>query len=148
MLDVLAASGWNLSSCNSLASVSTPRSPTVSWVPVIRVLSAGKLSSCREGAHKSGAQILLLSPGVRALPGGQLSCDGEDAQRSGSQLCLLAEDEGPKRPCPRSSVAFATHVLFCLDWFQWPQDPGCARALWVHTQDGTGLAPTGTNLSQ
>jgi hypothetical protein len=34
---------------------------------VVRVLSAGKLSSCREGA-----------------------------QRSGVQPCLLAEDEGPK----------------------------------------------------
>jgi hypothetical protein len=50
-----------------LASVSTPRGPTLSLVPVVWVLSAGKLSSCREGA-----------------------------QRSGAQLCLLAEDEGPK----------------------------------------------------
>jgi hypothetical protein len=28
-----------------------------------------------------------------------------------SQLCLLAEDEGPRRPCPRSSVASVAQVL-------------------------------------
>ena len=50
-----------------LAFVSSPGSPALSRVSVVRVLSAGKLSSCREGA-----------------------------QRSGVQPCLLAEDEGPK----------------------------------------------------
>jgi hypothetical protein len=30
---------------------------------------------------------------------------------SGFQLCLLAEDEGLKGPCLRSSVASVTHVL-------------------------------------
>jgi hypothetical protein len=59
-----------------LASVSTHGSPTLSSVPVVRALSSGKLFSGREGAQKSG-----------------------------SQGCLLAEDEGPKGPCPRSSVA-------------------------------------------
>jgi hypothetical protein len=43
-----------------LASVSTPGSPTLSRVSVFRGLSAGKLSSCREGAQRSGTQICLL----------------------------------------------------------------------------------------
>jgi hypothetical protein len=70
-----------------LASFSTPGSSTVSWVPVIGALSAGKLS-----------------------------CFREDAQRSGSQFWLLAEDEVPKGSCPRSAVASVFHVLSCLDW--------------------------------
>ena len=49
-----------------LASVSRPGSLILSRVSVVRVLSAGKLSPCREGA-----------------------------QISGLQTCLLAEDEGP-----------------------------------------------------
>lgn len=101
-----------------LASVSTPGSPTLSWVPVVRALSAGKLSACMEGIQKSGTQIHLL-----------------------------AEDEGSKGPCPRSSVASATHMLFCIDWYQWSQDPGCARACRVSTQDGAGLVLTGRNPS-
>jgi hypothetical protein len=70
-----------------LASVSTPGSPTLSWVPVVRALSVGKLSCCREGA-----------------------------QRFGSQICLLAEIKVPKGPCPRRSVASAAPVLSCVDW--------------------------------
>jgi hypothetical protein len=70
-----------------LAPVSTPGRPTLSWVPVVTALSAGKLSSCREVA-----------------------------QRSGAQLCLLAEDEGLKGPCPRSSVASGAQVLSYMDW--------------------------------
>jgi hypothetical protein len=50
-----------------LVSVSTPRSPTLSLVPVVRVVSAGKLSSC-----------------------------GEHTQSFGDLLWLLAEDKGPK----------------------------------------------------
>ena len=111
---------------------------TLSWVPVIRTLSAGKLISCREGAQNFGAQIYLLSPSVRALPGGWHSDGMEGAQGSGSQCCLLSEDEGSKGPCPRSSVASAAHVLSCVGWSQWSQDPGCARAFGVRAQDGTG----------
>jgi hypothetical protein len=70
-----------------LASVSTPGSPTLSWVSVVKALSAGNLSSYREGA-----------------------------QRSGVQLCLLAEDEGLKGPCLRSYVASAACMLSCTDW--------------------------------
>jgi hypothetical protein len=77
-----------------LASVCTPRSPTLSWVPVVIALTAGKLFSGRE-----------------------------DAQRSGAQFCLLAEDEGPKKgPCPRSSIASAAHLLSYADWSL--RDPG------------------------
>ena len=78
---------------------------------MVRALSAGKLSSCRAGVQQSGALIHLLSSGVRTLPVGQLSSGKEGAQGSGSQLCLLAEDEGLKGPCPRSSVASVAHVL-------------------------------------
>jgi hypothetical protein len=84
----LVISGVQCSSCLclelvppviQLASVSIPRSPTLSWVPVVKALSANKLSSCTEGA-----------------------------QRSGAQLCLLAGDECSKGPCPRNSVASET----------------------------------------
>jgi hypothetical protein len=64
--------------------------------------------------------VASLIPGVRALPG--LSSGMEGAQRSGFQLCLLAEDEGLKGPCPRSSVASAAHALSCADWSL--RDPG------------------------
>jgi hypothetical protein len=93
---LLVISGVRCSSCLCLefvppvillASVSTSGNPTLSWVPVVSTLSAGKLSSCRE-----------------------------DAQRSGAQLCLLAEDEGPKGSCPRSSVASEACVLSWVDW--------------------------------
>jgi hypothetical protein len=53
---------------------------------------------------------------VRALSAGKLSSGKEGAQRSGSQLCLLAEDEGPRGPCPRISVDSAAFELSCLDW--------------------------------
>jgi hypothetical protein len=69
-----------------LASVSSPRRPALSGVSVVRVLSARKLSSCREGA-----------------------------QRSGVQTCLLAEDVGP-RACPRRCVASAVCMLTSTDW--------------------------------
>lgn len=78
---------------------------------MVRALSAGKLSSCRAGFQKSGALVHLLRPGVRALPGGQVSTSKDCTQGSGSQLHLLAEDEVPKGPCLRSSVASAANVL-------------------------------------
>jgi hypothetical protein len=54
---------------------------------VVRALSSGKLSSCREGS-----------------------------QRSGAQIHLLAQDEGLKGPYPKSSVASVVQVLSCMDW--------------------------------
>jgi hypothetical protein len=53
---------------------------------------------------------------VRALSAGKLSSCQEGAQRSGAQICLLSEDEGLKGPCPRSSVASVAHVLSSSDW--------------------------------
>ena len=114
----LIVSGVRCSSClwlglvppaSLLASVSAPGSPTLSKVPVVRALSAGKLSSPREGA-----------------------------QRSGAQIHLLAEDEGPKGPCPRSSVASVAHALSWADWslrdsgykMTLLPDSQCQRPLW------------------
>ena len=86
---------------------------------MVRVLSSGKLSSCREGA-----------------------------QRSGAQLCLLAEDEGPKGPCPRSSVASVAHmsssaqeVLSVLEILQSGEFSGALNTLGrVNAEDG-GAGP-------
>jgi hypothetical protein len=44
-----------------LASVSTPVSPILFWVSVVRALSVDKLFCCREGTQRSGAQIHLLA---------------------------------------------------------------------------------------
>ena len=53
---------------------------------------------------------------VRVFSAGKISSYREGAQRSGFQLCLLAKDEGLKGLCPRSSVASVAHVLSCVDW--------------------------------
>ena len=115
---------------------------------MVRALSAGKLSSCRAGVQQSGALIHLLSPGVRALPVGRLSSGKEGAQGSGSQLCLLAEDEGQKGPCPRSSVASVAQVLSSdhkvlgvLGVLWHGESSETLDALcWIHAQDG-GAGP-------
>jgi hypothetical protein len=98
-----------------LASVSTPGSPNFSWVPVVRALSAGKLSSFRECVQKSGAQIHLLSPGFRALSGGWLSSGVEGTQGSEYQLCLLAKNEGPKGTLSKKLCCFCcSHAVLCI----------------------------------
>ena len=87
-------------------------------------------------------------------PVGRLFSGKEGAQGSGSQLCLLAEDEGPKGPCPRSSVASVTHVLSSdqevlgvLGVLQRGESSGALDALGrVHTEDGG--AGTDLNGSQ
>ena len=56
---------------------------------MVKALSVGKLSSCRERVQSSD---------------------------SGALIHFLAEDEGLKEPCPRSSVASVAHVLSCVDW--------------------------------
>ena len=78
---------------------------------MVRILSAGKLSSWGAGIQKSGALIYLLSPGVGALPVGRLFSGKESVQGSGSKLCLLDKDEGSRGPCPRSSVASVVHMI-------------------------------------
>ena len=69
-----------------LASTSRPGRLALSWVSVVRALSAGKLSSCREGA--------------------QISVDW---------ICLLAEDEGPKQGLSKKLLASVVHNLTCAD---------------------------------
>jgi hypothetical protein len=86
-----------------LVSVSTPRSPTLPWIPVVSALSAGKLSASsplQTGLWETwdSGWCSHLSPGVRALPGGWLSSGREGVQKTGSQLYLLAEDEGRSDP--------------------------------------------------
>jgi hypothetical protein len=44
-----------------LASISRPGRLVLSWVSVVRALSAGKLSSCREGTQISGVGTFLLA---------------------------------------------------------------------------------------
>ena len=44
-----------------LASIIRPWRLALSWVSVVRVLSAGKLFSCREGAQISGIQTCILA---------------------------------------------------------------------------------------
>ena len=75
---------------------------------------------------------------VRALSGGKFSCCREGAQRSGSQICLLSENEGPKGPCSRSSVASVAHMLFCSDWSL--RDPGYKMALSPESRDQSPLS--------
>ena len=111
---------------------------------MVRAFSVGKPSSCRAGVQKSGALTHLLSPRVRALPVGRLSSGKDGAKGSGSQLRLLAEDEGPKGPCPRSSVASVAHmlssdreVLGVLGVLRIGESSGSLDTLgWVHVEDG------------
>jgi hypothetical protein len=62
-----------------LASISRPGRLALSLISVVRVLSAGKLSSCMEGAQISGvrtcilAEVVLHSPEVLRSNGG--SCE-------------------------------------------------------------------------
>ena len=69
-----------------LASISRPGRLDLFWVSVIRALSAGKLSSCREGT-----------------------------QISGFRTCLLAEDEGLKQGLSQKLLVSVVHTLTCVD---------------------------------
>ena len=87
-----------------LASISRPGRLALSLVSVVRVLSAGKLSSCREGAHIYGVPICLLaevvfpSPEVLRSRGG--SCeDLEGVQKLCTQGTLVLEWTG-RDLCP------------------------------------------------
>jgi hypothetical protein len=57
---------------------------------VVRALSVGKLSSCREGAQISVVRI-----------------------------CLLEEDEGPKQGLFQKLSTSVVHTLTCADWSWW-----------------------------
>ena len=69
-----------------LASISRPGRQALSWVSVVRALSAGRLSSYREGAQISGVWI-----------------------------SLLAEDEGLKQGLSQKLLASVVHTLTCTD---------------------------------
>jgi hypothetical protein len=69
-----------------LASTNRPERLDLPWVSVVRALSAGQLSSCREGAQISVVQI-----------------------------CLLAEDEGLKQGLSQKLLASVVHTLTCVD---------------------------------
>jgi hypothetical protein len=66
-----------------------------------------------------------------------LSSCREGIQRSGAQIHLLAEVEGPKGPCPRSSVAPVAHMLSCADWCL--RDPGYKMVLSPESGDQSPL---------
>jgi hypothetical protein len=57
-----------------LASISRPGRLACSLVSVVRVLSAGKVSSCSEGAHISGVRTCLLAEVVFHSPEVLRSC--------------------------------------------------------------------------
>jgi hypothetical protein len=128
-----------------LASVSSPGNPALSWVSVVRVLSAGKLSSCREGAQRSGVQTCLLAEDEGLKQGlSQMCClfnlwahlhrqisEGSSTQDgsspaptvralSGGHFSSGRESEqmsvAPNRVCPRSCIASAVHTLTCAYW--------------------------------
>ena len=69
-----------------LFATSRPGRLALSWDSVVRALSAGRLSSCREGAQKSGLQT-----------------------------CLLAEDESLKQDLSQKLLASLVHTLTCAD---------------------------------
>jgi hypothetical protein len=65
---------------------------------------------------------------VRTLSAGKLSSYREGAQISGVQMSLLAEDEGPKQDLSQKLCCFGlsqkllasvVHTLTCADYFRW-----------------------------
>ena len=67
---------------------------------------------------------------VRALSAGKLSSYREGAQISGVQTSLLVEDEGPKQDLSQRLFCFGlsqkllasvVHTLTCADYFCWSQ---------------------------
>jgi hypothetical protein len=109
-----------------LASISRPWRLALSFVSVVRVLSAGMLSSCREGAQISGfrtcllAEVVFHSPEVLGSRGE--SCVGP----CGCQETLLARHPGAQverkglvpqvRPGSSSSLVTTVSGTARLDW--------------------------------
>jgi hypothetical protein len=52
---------------------------------------------------------------VRVLSAGKLSSYREGAQISGIQTCLLAEDEGPKQGLSQKLLSSVVYTLTCAD---------------------------------
>jgi hypothetical protein len=70
---------------------------------------------------------------VRALSAGKLSSYREGAQISGVQTSLLAKDEGPKQDLSQKLCCFGlsqkllasvVHTLTCADYFRWSPGSG------------------------
>ena len=88
---------------------------------------------------------------VRALSAGKLSSSREGAQISGIWTSLLAEDEGPKQDLFQKLCCFGlsqkllisvVHTLTCADYFLWspgtkmaPTDPEARASLAGQTPD-------------
>jgi hypothetical protein len=68
-----------------LASIRRPGRLALSLVSVVRVLSVGKLSSCREGAQISGVRTCLLAEVVFHSPEVLRSCGGSCEDLGGVQ---------------------------------------------------------------
>jgi hypothetical protein len=108
-----------------LASISRPRRLALSWVSVVRVLSAGKLSSYREGAHISGVQICLLAEVVFHSPE-VLRSLGESSRDLGGIRWLRTQGElvlvlikgtcDPGQPGFSASLINAVSGPKYLDW--------------------------------
>jgi hypothetical protein len=109
-VNVLAVSGWSFSSCDSVSFCQH------SWESNSNLSSSGQSTFCRQALLLQGKCPEVWSSDPPPESWGQSPpCRltlllQEGAQGSGSQLHLLAEDEGLKQPCRRSSVASAAHV--------------------------------------
>ena len=75
-----------------LASISRPGRLALSLVSVVRVLSVGKLSSCREGAQISDVQTCPLAEIVFCSPEVLISCGGSCGALE------VSADSAPKVP--------------------------------------------------
>jgi hypothetical protein len=92
-----------------LDSIRRPGRLALSLVSVVRVFSAGKLSSCREGAQIAGVQACLLSEVVFHSP---------EVLGSSGESCV-----GPCG-CPQTSLAR-------YPVFEWTGRDLCPSSVWV-----------------
>ena len=108
-----------------LASISRPGRLALSLVSVVRVLSTGKLSSCREGAQISGVQTCLLaevvfySPEVLRPVEGPVRTLGVSRNPVHKELCCWSEPEGTCAPDQAGLSASLNNAISGparLDW--------------------------------
>jgi hypothetical protein len=127
-----------------LSSISRPGRLDLSWVSVFRVLSAGKLSSCREGAQISG---IYLPPGRCFDPLTEvLRSHGRSCVYLASVRRLHAQGTpvlvGPEGTCAPDQAGFSASLINAVSgpaWLDWssscvPLTRGLKiprRVLWV-----------------
>ena len=108
-----------------LASISRPGRLALSLVSVVRVLSASKLFSCREGAQLSGVGTCLLAEVVFHSPEVLRSCGGSVGVLAGVQRLLgqgtpvlagLAGTCDPDQSRFSASLINAVSSPVLLDW--------------------------------